>query len=174
MSVHPRSKCQCLISPSLVAVFWTSHQFGRVAVQCTMISVRSRMLFPILEAPLAGLGQISCEGLCLENFDSMRSQVSDFLDQLSKTVLVLFPPLVSHRDFLLEHLDGLLICQHGTHQPAKRTHRCKAKGKGKNSDRFFQYSSIHKSCYFNGRILCPIMTISVPQSPPSDDGLPYP
>ena len=94
------------------------------------------MLFPILEAPLAGSGQINCEGSCLENFDNMRSQVSDFLDQLSKTVLVLAPPLVSHCDFLLEHFDDFLIYQHGTHQPAsqpaKRTHRCNAMG----SDRF--------------------------------------
>ena len=88
------------------------------------------------------------------------------MGQLSKTVLVLFPPLVSHSDCLLEHRDDLLICQHGTHQPAKRTHHCKAKG----SDGFSQYSNILKSCYFHGRILCPIMTISVSRSPPLDDG----
>ena len=91
------------------------------------------MLFPILKAPLAGPGQIIGEGLSLKNFDDVSSDVSDFLDQLSKIVLALFLPLVSHSSYLLEHLDGLLICQHGRHQPAKRTHRCKAMG----SDLFF-------------------------------------
>ena len=91
------------------------------------------MLFPILKAPLAGPGQIIGEGLSLKNFDDVSSDVSDFLDQLSKIVLVLFLPLVSHSSYFLEHLDGLLICPHGRHQPAKRTHRCKAMG----SDLFF-------------------------------------
>jgi len=64
------------------------------------------MLFPILKAPLAGPGQIIGEGLSLKNFDDVSSDVSDFLDQLSKIVLVLFLPLVSHSSYLLEHLDG--------------------------------------------------------------------